>query len=103
MEITSYTVEEIKDPTGIIEGKRYEFLLDIEVDEEDELYTENGLELRVILSSNEQGERIVQHFFINKQTQEVLEFAMDEDEEAEVLEFCRTHMENEDIEDEGLL
>ena len=86
MEITSYTVEEIKDPTGIIEGKRYEFLLDIEVDEEDELYTENGLGLRVILSSNEQGERIVQHFFINKQTQEVLEFAMDEDEEAEVME-----------------
>jgi hypothetical protein len=100
MEITGYTVEEIKDPTGIIEGKRYEFLLDIEVDEDDELYRENGLELRVIFSSTESGNRIVQHFFIDKRTQEVLEFAMDEDEEAEVLEFCRTHM---DVEDEGLL
>ena len=100
MEITSYTVEEIKDPTGIIEGTRYEFLLDIEVDEEDELFTEGGVELRVILSSTESGERIVQHFFIDKRTREVLEFAMDEDEEAEVLEFCRTHM---NVEDEGLL
>lgn len=100
MDITSYTVEEIKDPTGIIEGKRVEFLLDIEVDEEDELYTENGLELRVILSSTEQGDRIVQHYFINKSTRQVLEFALDEDEEAEVLEFCRTHM---DVQDEGLL
>ena len=37
MEITAYSVEEIKDPTNIIEGKRYEFLLDVEVDEEDHL------------------------------------------------------------------
>ncbi|MFC4410376.1 DUF6509 family protein [Chungangia koreensis] len=100
MEITSYTVEEIKDPTGIIEGKRYEFLLDIEVEEDDELFRENGLELRVILSSSESSDRIVQHFFIDKRTQEVLEFAMDEDEEAEVLEFCINHT---DVEDEGLL
>lgn len=100
MEITSYIVEEIKDPTGIIEGKRYEYLLDIEVDEDDELYTEGGVELRVILSSTDQGDRIVQHFFMNKQTREVLEFALDEDEEAEVLEFCTTHKNEEN---EGLL
>lgn len=100
MEITSYAVEEIKDPTGIIEGKRFEFLLDIEVDEDDELYRGNGLELRVILSSSDSGDRIVQHFFIDKRTQEVLEFAMDEDEEAEVLEFCKNHT---NVENEGLL
>ena len=39
MNITEYTVEQIKDPTGILAGRRYEFLLNIEVPEEDELYT----------------------------------------------------------------
>ena len=45
MEITAFSVEEIKDPTNIIEGKRYEFLLDVEVDEEDELYSAAGIEI----------------------------------------------------------
>ena len=37
MNIIDFTMEELIDPTGIIEGKTgYEFLLDIEVDEEDE-------------------------------------------------------------------
>jgi len=29
MEITQFSMEEILDPTNIIEGKRYEFILDI--------------------------------------------------------------------------
>ena len=38
MNITEYTVEEIIDPTGILTGNRYEFMLNIEVPEDDELY-----------------------------------------------------------------
>lgn len=95
MEIISYEVDEIKDPTGIIEGKRYEFLMDIDVDEEDELFTEGGIELRVIFAIDEKGERLVQHFFMSKTTREILEFAMDEDEEIEVLEFCKNHLDSD--------
>ena len=49
MEITQFSMEEILDPTNIIEGKRYEFILDIEIDEEDELYHEAGIEIRVLI------------------------------------------------------
>ena len=36
LKITEFTVEQIKDPTGIITGNRYEFYLNIEVPEDDE-------------------------------------------------------------------
>lgn len=49
MDILAYTMDEILDPTNIIEGQRFEFLLDIEVDEEDELFVEGGLEIRAIV------------------------------------------------------
>ena len=42
MEITAFAIEEIKDPTNIIEGKRYEFLLDVEVEVEDDDNPETG-------------------------------------------------------------
>ena len=37
MEIISHLVNKINDPTGIIVGDRYEFLLDIKVEEDDDL------------------------------------------------------------------
>ena len=88
MNITSFSFFEIKDPTGIMVGNRYEFLLDVEVDEDDELYTAGGLELRVILAKDENGERIAHYNFIDKLTRGALEFALEDDEEAEVLAYC---------------
>lgn len=88
MEITNHEMDKLNDPTGIIIGDRYEFLLDIEVDEEDELYSEQGLTLRVIIASDEQGERIAQYFFIEKQSGTVLDFALEEEEELQVLAYC---------------
>ncbi|TWT02475.1 DUF6509 family protein [Planomicrobium sp. CPCC 101079] len=88
MEITNYVLEEIKDPTGIMVGKRYEFLLDVEVDEDDELYTTGGLELRVILATDGSASRIAHYNFIDKLSRDVLEFGLEDDEEADVLAFC---------------
>ena len=42
MKITSYLVEKLIDPTGILSGDRYEFILDIEVDEEDDLFSKTA-------------------------------------------------------------
>lgn len=89
MEITNHVVEKMNDPTGIIIGDRYEFILDVEVDEEDELYTEGGLEIRVILALDEQGERIVQYHITDKASKELLDFALEEDEESEILAYCK--------------
>ncbi|HIX41706.1 MAG TPA: pullulanase [Candidatus Kurthia intestinigallinarum] len=92
MNILAYMMDEIKDPTNILEGQRFEFLLDIEVDEEDELYTEGGIDLRVIVSKNDDNIKIENYFFIQKSDQKVLEFGLEDDEEAEVLAFVKQHI-----------
>jgi hypothetical protein len=89
--ITTYTVELIKDPFGILAGKRYEFLLDIEVPEDDELYTENGLYLRVIYSVEESRMGIVKYEIHEKLTEKYLEFDMEDDEVQIVEAFCKEH------------
>lgn len=88
MNIKGYSIEYIKDPTGILSGDRYEFFLDIEVDEEDELYSEEGIKLRVLFYKNEEDERILNYHFLANQSGKVLEFALDEEEEKTVSRFC---------------
>lgn len=92
MNITGYTVEKIIDPTGILEGDRYEFFINIEVDKDDELYSERGVILRVIFASMENTEKIVQYQFIENETNEVLNFEMEEDEIKMITQFCKEHM-----------
>lgn len=92
MDIIQYSIEEIKDPTNIIEGKRYEFLLDVEVDEEDDLYSEAGIEIRLIVGEHEESVRILNYFIIDKKDQSYLDFALEEDEEALLLDFCREQL-----------
>lgn len=95
MEITQFSIEEIKDPTNIIEGKRYEFLLDIEVDEEDELYSESGIEIRVLIADKGGDISIVNYFIIDKAENKYLDFALEEDEEEMILTFCREQLASE--------
>ena len=92
MNITQYSVDEILEPTNIIEGKRFEFLLDIEVDEDDELYSEAGLEIRAIVGLINEEVRIMNYFIIDKSNNESLEFALEEDEEAMVLAICQEEL-----------
>lgn len=96
MEIGAFSVEEIKDPTNIIEGKRFEFLIDLEVDEEDELYSEAGIEIRVIAGQKEEEVRILNYFLIDKADNEVLDFALEEEEEAMILRFVQEELTSED-------
>lgn len=99
MDITQFSIEEIKDPTNIIEGKRYEFLLDVEIDEEDELYSEAGIELRVLVGRNGDEIRIVNYFIIDKAENEYLDFALEKDEEEMILTFCREQLTNDQTEE----
>lgn len=89
MEITGYSFEKLIDPTGILEGDRYEFYIDIEVDEDDELYSEKGLYIRVILAVDNNGSRIPQYQIFERETDTYLDFALDEEEENQILEFCK--------------
>lgn len=92
MEITQFTMEEIIDPTGIIEGKRYEFLLDIEVDEEDELYSEAGTEIRLLVGDKGEGPFIINYFIIDKKDEKIIELALEEEEEQLLLDFCKEQL-----------
>ncbi|MEJ8307139.1 DUF6509 family protein [Saccharibacillus sacchari] len=91
MEFTAYTVEKIRDAFGIVQGERYEFVLEFEVDEEDELYTPQGLLLRVIYGVNGEDKKIVKHEIIERGTQKVLEFDLEDDELEETAAFCAAH------------
>lgn len=92
MEITAFSIEEIKDPTNIIEGKRYEFLLDVEVDEEDELYSAAGIEIRVIAGQKDEEVRVLNYFLTDKADNKMLDFALEEEEEAMILTFVREEL-----------
>ncbi|MFB5265332.1 DUF6509 family protein [Paenibacillus enshidis] len=92
MEITSFSVQKVKDPFGIIAGTRYEYILDLEVDQEDELYSEQGVYLRVIYSVEEEKTRIVKYELYERSTDRYLEFDLEEDELAEVDAFCSEHL-----------
>lgn len=96
LEITSFSVEFIKDPFGILSGRRYEFLIDIEVDEEDELYSSNGIYIRAVFSEEEGGGRLIKHELIERVTEKLLDFELEEDEERELLSFCKEHYKEAD-------
>lgn len=93
MKIINHEVRKLNDPTGILEGDRYEYILAIEVEEDDELYRSGGLELRLILAVNEGETRIASYHFNDKETEKPLDFALDEEEEQEILAFCKERTE----------
>ena len=88
MNIIQFSVEEILDPTNIIEGKRYEFILDVEIDEDDELYHEAGIEIRVLLGEKDGEPFILNYFIMEKAEGEYLDFALEDEELAMILAFC---------------
>jgi hypothetical protein len=90
--ITAYTVELVKDPFGILSGNRYEFILEIEVPEEDELFSEQGVLLRVIYTEGEERSGIVKYEFIERNTNKYLDFELESEEETFVEAFCKERL-----------
>ncbi|MBP2110231.1 DUF6509 family protein [Paenibacillus silagei] len=89
---TSYTVENVRDPFNILSGKRYEFVVNIDVPEDDELYVENGVSARVIVKVEEEQTSIVSYDLLETSSGQLLDFDMEEDEEAALLQFCSEHV-----------
>ncbi|MEH7075379.1 DUF6509 family protein [Neobacillus drentensis] len=89
LNITGHSVEKLEDPFGLLSGDRYEFFLDLDVDEEDELYSDKGIGLRTIYVNDENGDKITNFYLFEQGSETVLDFALEEDEEALVLAYCR--------------
>lgn len=89
LEIRSHSLEKIEDPFGILSGERYEIYLHIEVPEDDELYSEKGLKIKVLFIVEENHSRISHYHIIENETNEVLDFELEEEEEKLVEEYCK--------------
>jgi hypothetical protein len=101
MNITGHTVELLEDPFGLLTGSRYEYFLNIEVDEDDELFTEKGLLLKVLFLDNGDEKRILQSYFIEQETEKVLDFELEDDEIVQVKSYCEENLPEQDqIEEE---
>ncbi|MET3318377.1 DUF6509 family protein [Peribacillus butanolivorans] len=92
LNITEYSVEKLNDPFGILSGERFEYFLDIEVPEEDELFSENGLYIRVLFVVEEQVGKLIKYDIYEKGNDEVLDFDLEEEEEAMISDFCLKHL-----------
>lgn len=92
LNITGYSVEKLEDPFGLLTGDRFEFFLELEVDEEDELYSDKGIGLKVIFVIEENKTRITNYHFYERGSEKVLDFALEEEEEAQVLSFCQENI-----------
>lgn len=89
LNITGHSVEKLEDPFGLLPGERFEFFLELDVDEEDELYSDKGLGLKVIFVVEDNKERITNYHFYERGSEKVLDFALEEDEEEQVLVYCK--------------
>jgi len=90
--ITEFSVEQVKDPFGIIPGQRYEFILDLDVPEDDELYCEGGVYARVIFGVEDSGSRMVKYELRERSTDRYLEIDLEDEELAGFAEFCREQL-----------
>ncbi|MCZ8520806.1 MULTISPECIES: DUF6509 family protein [Paenibacillus] len=91
--VTEYSVEKIKDPFGIITGQRYEFRLDLDVEEDDELYSEQGIYVRVIYGVEESRSGIVKYELYERSSEKYLEFDLEDEEVQQLGAFCKERLE----------
>ncbi|MFC4810339.1 DUF6509 family protein [Paenibacillus sp. GCM10023250] len=91
IEIEAYTVEKIKDPFGILPGERYEFKLEIDVAEDDELYVEGGLYIRAIYSTDGEAGRLVKYELYKRMNDAYYDFELEDEEERMLESFCEAH------------
>jgi hypothetical protein len=90
--ITEFSAELVKDPFKILTGKRYEFLLYLDVPDDDELYSEHGVYIKLVYKMEEDQGSIVNYDIIERSTDRALGYDVEEDEEAQLNAFCRDNL-----------
>ncbi|AUO09040.1 pullulanase [Paenibacillus jamilae] len=94
LNFTAYTVDQIKDAFGILSGQRYEFIIEVEVEEDDELYTENGIYIRALYLVDEEKTRLLKYELFEKATDRYIELELEDDELQAVENFCKEHVQD---------
>ncbi|PID15513.1 pullulanase [Sporosarcina sp. P34] len=91
MQIVKGEVQELVDPTGILDGQRYEFLLTVTLDEEDELFNEEGTGLRMLYSVKDGERKMLTYQFYELATESPFDVEWDEEEQASAEQYCNEH------------
>jgi hypothetical protein len=94
LNITGHTVEKLVDPFGLLSGDRYEFFLDVDIEEEDELYSDKGIGIRVLFVVDNGGPRVSNYHLYERGTERILDFALEEDEELSVFNYCQENFDS---------
>lgn len=81
-----FSTEQLHDPTGIIEGERYEVHYRVSFDEEDELFREEPLGVRALFKIQEGQIEMLSHFIYEPSDESILAFELDEEECIQLLE-----------------
>ncbi|MFC5403426.1 DUF6509 family protein [Cohnella soli] len=91
--VLEYSVELVKDPFQILAGKRYEFLIDLDLDleEGDELYTEKGVYVKAVYKVDGEQGSVVSYSLRERVTDRSLDFDLEEEEEVALAAFCKEH------------
>jgi hypothetical protein len=92
LNIIGHTVEKLADPFGLLTGERYEFFLKLDVDEEDELYSDKGVGLKVIFVIDGNEEKISSYHFFENESEKIFDLALEDDEEELVLNYCKKNI-----------
>lgn len=89
--ITEFEVELINDAFGILSGNRYEFLLYIDVDEDDELYQEHGVFIRALYLVDGEKKELIKYDLLERGENQVLDFELEDEEVQYITAFCEEH------------
>ncbi|MEH7113538.1 DUF6509 family protein, partial [Neobacillus niacini] len=92
LNITGHTVETLVDPFGLLSGDRYEFFLEVDVEEEDELYSDKGIGIRVLFVVEDNRSKISNYHLYERGSDKVLDFELEADEELLVLNYCKENI-----------
>ncbi|MBA9024800.1 MULTISPECIES: DUF6509 family protein [Bacillaceae] len=92
MVITEYSIEKLKDPFGILTGERYEVFLDITVPEDDELYTEAGIYIRILYKVEDHQTEMIKYDLLDRGSDKILDFELEDEEIKAVQAFCIEHL-----------
>ncbi|WP_019241647.1 MULTISPECIES: DUF6509 family protein [Bacillus] len=93
--ITEYEIQLINDQFGILPGNRYEFLLYLDVPEDDELHHENGVYAKVIFLVDGDKEEILTYDLFERSENTLLDFELEDDEISVLNTFCKDHYSEE--------
>lgn len=90
--IKDYAAERVKDPFGILSGGRVEFRLELDVPEDDELYSEHGVYAKIVFKDDGEKSGILTCDLYERVTERFVDIELEEEELASLALYCKEHL-----------